>query len=133
MSKRSRVRGRLRLVTALMLGYWCLLFIATHVPLPAVKAIGANDKLIHFAGYATLAFLAAWALSQKSALTWKGYLTVWLVVALYGVVDELLQMIPMLHRSADRQDWYADILGAACALIVYWLWIEVRRRLSTSR
>ena len=115
-------------MTALVLGYWCLLFISTHVPAQAVKVIGSHDKLAHFFGYGTLAWLTAWAVSQKYAMRWKHYIAIWLMTAVYGVIDELLQMIPILGRSADVKDWVADVCGAACALAVYALFAMWRRK-----
>jgi VanZ family protein len=119
MSSLRRVRGRLRIVTAMVVGYWFVLFISTHVPAEAVRHIGHYDKVLHFLAYAGLAFLMAWAFARSSPLTLKTYFSILGVIAIYGICDELLQMIPGINRTADVKDWIADMAGASSALVFF--------------
>ena len=76
------------------------------------------DKAAHFAAYALLAWLLAFA-TERSRLP----VAVAVVLALlYGAADEVHQaFVP--GRSPDVLDWFADAAGVAAATFVY-----VRRR-----
>lgn len=133
MLKRRQRYGRLHLMTIVVIAYSFMLFVATHMPndsLPDV--VKSSDKVAHFVAYGLLAWLTAWVFSQKQALRLSGYLFVWGIAALYGLLDELLQMIPMFHRSADVKDWIADVTGAACALILFAGFSALRKGRGTS-
>jgi VanZ family protein len=82
---------------------------------------------MHFFAYGGLAGLAAWAFSQKKELTPPQLFAVWGIVSTYGIVDELLQLIPAMNRSADVMDWLADTAGAACAVILFALFARLQR------
>ena len=81
------------------------------VPAPEIPGI---DKALHFAAYAVLAWLLAFA-AHRSRLP----LAVAVVLGLlYGVTDEIHQMyVP--GRSADLLDWVADAAGIATATFLY--------------
>lgn len=82
--------------------------------------IGPYDKIIHFAMYVLLYFLAASAF-RRSPLRRIGYLAAWALVysALIGAATELLQgTVPA--RSASFTDWVADTAGAAASMIFLW-------------
>jgi VanZ family protein len=69
------------------------------------------DKAVHFLFFGTMAFLL-WIATNKR---WP--LAVWLTVALIGAADETLQAYTP-GRTSDVNDWIADSLGAAAALLV---------------
>jgi VanZ family protein len=99
--------------------YWTLLFIATHLPsVPKVEAPRHTDKLVHFAGYAGLTFLAAVVYFRRRRWSLPAAVAILGAAMLYGVADELMQ-IPIPRRSADVLDWICDSLGAAAGLIVF--------------
>jgi len=104
--------------TLVVAGYWLAIFIATHLPhVPAPFASPGADKWEHLGAYGTLAFLlAAWQ-SLRQPSNWKGLLRIAVIIAVYGVFDELTQ-IPV-GRHADVMDWFADILGGALGLAVF--------------
>jgi VanZ family protein len=99
--------------------YWLALFAGTHVPLPPeLVDLPGGDKTLHFLAYLGLSLLLAAALAR----TWGGlapshYVGMLAGLALYGVLDELLQ-IPV-NRSADVADWLADVAGAATGLAAF--------------
>ena len=68
------------------------------------------DKLIHAAAFGVLAALFVYTRWLRSL--WWSLLFMIAVAAL----DEVLQMIPQLGRSADFDDWGADMVGIAIAL-----------------
>jgi VanZ family protein len=99
----------------LLVCYWIALFVATHVPMPgSMHHVPHGDKLAHFAAYAGLAFLFAFALQGKN-VSLVGYACVLGVVAAYGLVDEGIQwLIP--SRSASIKDWIADVAGGVAGI-----------------
>lgn len=112
-------RSRIRFVAAVLLaGYWVLLFISTHIPLKTLEKLPKHsDKWLHLTAYAGLSFLAAAWLSVRRPVGKKQLLGVFGVAAVYGVIDELLQ-IPV-NRHCEVWDWLADCVGAAIGLAVF--------------
>jgi VanZ family protein len=94
------------------------MFVGTHMPVDLSSQLVRGDKLMHFWAYMTLAFAAAttWDLSAGKLQGYQ-YLLIWLGCAIYGVIDELLQ-IPV-GRSCDLMDWVFDIVGAAMGLVLF--------------
>jgi VanZ family protein len=95
--------------------YWLALAVATHLPKPPDIPLEQGDKLMHFAAYALLAFLAAgcWS-AYRSPLRKHHLFGLFVVLSLYAAVDELTQ-IPF-GRQADVLDWLADTIGVACGI-----------------
>jgi len=112
------IRG-LRLATILLAVYWCLLFVATHIPKPPSLHVQHIDKVFHFLAYAGLAFLLAWSLPTIPHHPILNILLAAFISISYGVVDECLQ-IPV-GRTADILDWIADSIGAVSGLAAYGL------------
>lgn len=112
----KRIAARARTLAVV---YLLLLFIGTHLPSDRVEALATtSDKWLHFAGYAvlTVCVLAGWELTI-GALEPKHYFAVWLAGTLYGAFDEVTQT--PVGRSADLNDWMADVLGVVCGLLTY--------------
>jgi VanZ family protein len=127
------IRG-FRLATILLTTYWCLLFIATHIPKPPSLHVQHIDKVFHFAAYAGLAFLLAWSLPTIPNHPLLNVLLAAFVSISYGVVDECLQ-IPV-GRTADILDWIADSIGAVsglCAYAVLRCWLMKRGKSQPTR
>lgn len=126
---RFRRRIALLLVTLLVL-YWPLAFLATHLPLPTGHSTGLPlDKVFHFGSFGVLAFLLTGALALHRGWHWKWAAVAVAVAAAYGVIDELTQ-IPV-GRTADPWDWLADLSGATCGAVVAGLiceWVRWRNR-----
>jgi VanZ family protein len=100
-----------------LVAYWVVLLVATHWPLPRpIRGGNIGDKVIHFIAYATLAALLAIELWWRGRSSWPAYLAIFLGLALFGGFDELTQ--PLVNRSADWLDWYADLIGIASGLLL---------------
>lgn len=68
---------------------------------------GVNDKLLHAACFAALAFLLDYSIPGPAAAFWRWQLPALLV---YGILIEAVQgFLP--HRSADLLDVAADLAG----------------------
>lgn len=113
----GRAAALARWTTALL---FLVMFIGTHTPGIVSPDVTLIDKILHFCGYATLAFclLMTWELSTGPLLPMH-LLAVWFLFALYGAVDEVSQ-IPV-GRSCDGFDWLADILGTTTGLFLFWV------------
>lgn len=109
----------------LLLIYLTALITGTHLPHPEdLISIEGNDKWLHFSAYFGLAFLMATRLQTLRPVTRPALLAIWSLAAFTGVVDELTQMLPGINRQCEFADWLADIIGAACGLLI---WLGLRR------
>lgn len=88
-----------------------------------------SDKTGHFVGYAILGACVLWALASARWANVNGA-RAWQALAfssLYGVSDEFHQhFVP--GRSPAIDDWMADTLGAASAILVVLLVARLRPR-----
>lgn len=115
-NRRLRTVRFRRWLSVLVLGYFMALFVGTHIPrVPQGLTPGLSDKHLHFLAYGGLAFLIAARRSCSRRMTWRHYAILWLIIAAYGALDELLQ-IPV-GRDAEVADWLMDIAGAAAGLL----------------
>ncbi len=78
-----------------------------------------SDKTLHSLSYTILAGLLSWALASRIKGVVRHGAMVLLIIALYGAVDELLQ-IPV-GRRCDFYDWLADMRGGIIGLAVFHL------------
>ena len=85
-------------------------------PLPAPDG---TDKVVHFVAFATLAF----PLARTGRF---GLLPVFIGASAFGGAIELLQ--PNFNRSADINDWVADIVGVVLGIGCGLLYRRLRRR-----
>ena len=78
-----------------------------------------SDKVVHFITFAVLAF----PLARTGRF---GLLPVLIGASAYGGAIELIQ--PSFNRSADINDWVADIIGVALGIGSGLLYRRMRRR-----
>jgi VanZ family protein len=78
-----------------------------------------SDKLVHFAAFAALAF----PLARTGRF---GLLPVFIGASAFGGAIELIQ--PSFNRSADVNDWVADIVGVILGIGLGLLYHRLRRR-----
>ena len=77
-----------------------------------------SDKVVHLIAFAALAF--------PLALTGRiGLLPVFIGASAYGGIIEVLQ--PSFGRSADMQDWIADIAGVALGMMLGLFYRRLRK------
>ena len=86
-------------------------------PLEA-PATHENDKILHFIAFAALAF----PLARTGRF---GVLPVFIGASAFGGIIELIQ--PNFNRSADVDDWVADILGIVFGIGCGLLYRQLRR------
>ena len=84
-------------------------------PLPAPDG---SDKIVHLAAFAALAFPLARTNRVSLLLVFMG-------ASAFGGLIELIQ--PTFNRSADLNDWIADILGVMLGIALGLIYRRVRR------
>ena len=77
-----------------------------------------TDKLVHLIAFAALAF----PLAHTSRI---GLIPVFVGASVFGGLIELIQ--PSIGRSADMQDWIADIAGVALGIALALLYRRLRK------
>ena len=80
-----------------------------------------SDKVVHLIAFAALAF----PLARTGRI---GLLPVFIGASAYGGIIEVLQ--PSFGRSADMQDWIADIAGVGLGIILALLYRRLRQHLA---
>jgi VanZ family protein len=78
-----------------------------------------TDKLVHLAAFAALAF----PLARTGRI---GLLPVFIGASAFGGAIELIQ--PSFNRSADLNDWIADVIGVVLGIGCGLLYRRLRRR-----
>ena len=103
-----------------------LILLLTSIPVPENVVVPGGDKTVHLLMYAVLGFLSARA-ALRSSSSPSTLILVVLAIAIFAAVDEAHQLaIP--GRSADRLDWYADMVGASLGAFVALLEARTRER-----
>ena len=82
-------------------------------------APGGSDKLVHFIAFAALAF----PLARTGRF---GLLPVFIGASAFGGAIELIQ--PSFNRSADVNDWIADVIGVVLGIGCGLLYRRLRQR-----
>ncbi len=81
------------------------------------------DKVLHMLAFATLGLLGAIAFRDQSITR------LFIGLAAFGALIELVQAIPMLNRDSDLGDLLADMAAALAALVsTRWLIARPLRR-----
>jgi len=110
---------RQKLTVAVLVLYWPIIFILSHIPVPhLVYKAQISDKILHLVVYLLLVFLVWFTISPNTKVNWRRAAVWWilLVIIWYGVLDEWLQAY--VSRQPSAADFLADLAGAASALIV---------------
>jgi len=105
-----------------------VIFGASSIPDLRELPAGVSDHTGHFVGYAILGALVyrGLAAARWSGVTEAAAFVAWTLSALYGVTDEFHQHF--VHgRSPALDDWAADALGAAAAVVLVFAAGIVRR------
>ncbi len=105
-----------------------LIFAASSIPNLTSLPGGFSDHTGHFVGYAILGalLLRALAYGRLSRITPVVALAAWGLSVAYGASDEWHQTF-VSGRSATIDDWIADALGAAAAVVMIVTWAGARR------
>ena len=77
-----------------------------------------SDKVVHLIAFAALVF----PLSRTGRF---GLIPIFIATSAYGGIIEVIQ--PYFGRSADMQDWIADIAGVALGMMLGLLYRRLRK------
>jgi VanZ family protein len=78
-----------------------------------------SDKVVHLIAFAALAF----PLARTGRF---GLVPVFVGASVFGGIIEVIQ--PSFGRSADMQDWIADIVGVGLGIVLALLYRRLRKR-----
>ena len=104
-----------RLCWGLTITYWLALAVLTHTPSPRLPHAPISDKTGHAIAYALLGgglMVSLWLSRRLGAGTG---ITVLAVLMGWGALEEWTQ--PLVGRGCELADWYADVAGAAAAVV----------------
>ena len=82
------------------------------------QAPDGSDKVVHLIAFAALAF----PLARTGRF---GLIPIFITTSAYGGIIEVLQ--PFFGRSADMQDWIADIAGVTLGILLALLYRRLRK------
>ena len=87
-------------------------YVAAILPGKDAPAVWAWDKANHMAAFFVLTLLFALGWRRTSLVR------IALILAGFGAMIEISQMIPMLHRDAEFGDWVADVAAIVVGLLL---------------
>ena len=100
-----------------VIAFWgALLFAYVDAILPGKDAISLTlwDKLNHMIAFFVITFLA------RAAYPRIPIFRLFVMMAAFGAFIELSQAVPFIHRDAEWDDWFADMIATLVALVVAW-------------
>lgn len=100
-----------------VIAFWgALLFAYIDAILPGKDAISLSiyDKLNHMIAFFTITFLA------RAAYPRIPIFRLFVMMAAFGAFIELSQAVPFIHRDAEWDDWFADMVATLVGLFVAW-------------
>ena len=105
-----------RLLWSVTLCFWAFIFFMTHIPQPRLPNVHVGDKSAHIISYGVLAGLLYVTLWRTRPNDWSLLWKIPLILMLYGAFDEITQ--PLVQRSCELADWYADVGGVVISVSV---------------
>jgi len=100
-----------------VIAFWGALLVAyVDAILPGKDAISLSvwDKLNHMIAFFVITFLA------RAAYPRIPIFRLFVMMAAFGAFIELSQALPMIHRDAEWDDWFADMIASLVGLIIAW-------------
>ena len=99
--------------------YWVIIFVLTHLPPSNLPRVRVPDTAAHFVSYALLSAGLFVSLSLTGLRASRAAIIVLLIAMGYGAFDEWSQRF--VRRSAELDDWLADVGGALIAVGLMWM------------
>ena len=104
--------------------YWIALFIGTSIPIESVPSLFEfHDKLEHTAAYFGLSVLLNLSFifqDKYSILKMKHHIFTFAAAVLYGILDELHQIL-IPGRSCEIYDFVSDLIGILLGIMCMYL------------
>jgi len=100
-----------------VIAFWlAALFAYVEAIMPAHDQIefSAWDKINHMAAFFAVTFLA------RAAYPRLPVFRLFVMMAAFGAFIELSQAVPFIHRDAEWDDWFADMIAILIGLIIAW-------------
>lgn len=99
--------------------YWVIIFVLTHLPPSNLPRVRVPDKAAHLVSYGLLSAGLFVSLSLTGLRASRAAIIVLLIAMGYGAFDEWSQRF--VRRSAELDDWLADVGGALIAVGLMWM------------
>ena len=103
--------GTLKFRRAAFWVYAAIVFTGTHWPRLRLPGAGRPDLLIHLSTFGAWTAILISAGFFGAVLSRRNIGTAAVIAPIYAAIDELLQAIPFVHRTAAFDDWLANCLG----------------------
>lgn len=99
--------------------YVLLIYVLTHMPGVKIEGpIPRPDLVIHITVFGLWTALCIACGFFGPALSARNILSAYLVSLAYSAFDESTQAIPVLHRVAAWDDWFANAAGVTTAALI---------------
>ena len=85
-------------------------------------SLGNYDIVVHFVMYLILTLSICFTLSYLKVKIWFGVL----VSCLFGILMELIQLLPFIEREFQTMDLIFNILGVVIGLLVFSLYKKIK-------
>jgi hypothetical protein len=115
------------LVRATFFLYALVLFIGTHWPALKINAPGRPDLLVHAAIFSLWTLLLIACGFFGPVLSRRNILTALPVAIVYAAIDESLQAIPWIRRTAALDDYLMNVTGIVAAAALAGTFLILRR------
>lgn len=102
------------MIRLLRLCFWvAAIFAFVMAMLPTMPPLPGEptDKMLHALAFFVLAVLGSWAYPRLPALS------LGVGLCAFGALIEIAQLVPMLQRDTDINDWIVDIVAASVGLL----------------
>lgn len=107
--------------------YAPMLFLGTHWPNLRIDGpVERSDLWVHLGAFGLWSVLAASCGWFGEPGSWRNLSRAWLLSMAYAAVDESLQAIPALHRTAAWDDYAANAVGITLGSALVWAVRRVR-------
>jgi hypothetical protein len=110
--------------------YAIVLFVATHWPKLKIESVEIErpDILIHIGAFAAWSWFLLFSGVVRQSSVWKTAGLAWVCGAIYAGIDESLQAIPIVQRTAAWDDYIADVGGVTLGCLVWLAGAAMRQR-----
>lgn len=96
-------------------------------PIPNAFRFHNADKILHALAFSAVGASAALGSAvRRLSLNVSTFLEAWILTGFYGFIDEIHQRFTP-SRSSDVADWFADIIGAAVGITLFFAFSKCAR------
>lgn len=106
-----------RVLLSVCIVLWIAAFTVSHIPADRMPEMPTSPTSLHVIGFFVLGTALLATLTGYRMRTWRRVVIAAVILACYAAIDEATQ--PFFNRYGTLEDWQADLLGAAIAIVVW--------------